>query len=741
MSRSNFTDTGLPIGQNDVNMTYLYGLSDFFTVMFQDTATVNLLLEAEAQGASEIYSQFLQLCSTLSLEKIGLTVGSSIKLVLVNSTSAVRDRPNTYSLSETILEAKFIANRPFLPTTTLESDVDFGLETTRDGRTTITFARPIEEYAFSQRSLPGGVRQYALWFVDAEIDERLLSTYYGQLIGVQPENSTEAFHSFVYGLFYVYTQGPTLDVMRKGLNLTLGIPLARSTETVIDIRNYLDTNQFIVITDQNQYVIPYGLPPSVSIGDTIRVGDELAKWVEIKDYQSDGEWWINLQIPPSIIPTLPEGQKDRYASPGSHFDYLMRNYLKKHTFLVNVNVSNFQNIQTYQELSDIIRRAKPTYTQPIYIWTIDRLTETLTLIETAFTTRVDPIRCENIGLPIAQFYRGNDVDPAYRSCPQFIRFNVPYYVAKLCGTDPYVNGDPESLSSNGMKVTGFTNWVAQYRGNTEQEEAWMRAILARGSETWRAKRSQIGFHKKQVDPDVIDGLTVNMASRRWGAPAGFRLIPLYITTEQDIIDKSLAVNKPPPSPQLWSFPLFGANTGTKAINAIGINEERSSTAVDILREHFDTLFFRGPDVFYLGAEIPEKGWETYAPTVDDIRDRDYLLGIRITHRAIGVYWVTSNFEVDAPSYFPVSESDPLLITYDRPLTRDGGLNGTSFYALRSRGRLDYNNVDTAINEGGINAANSVATPRLLQVYRDKYNEPDIVINRSGVKRVHAIESH
>lgn len=741
MTRANFTDQGLPIGQNDVNMTYLYGLSDFFSVMFEDTSTVNLLLEATTQGAAEIYSQFLQLTSTLSLEGISETVGSSIKLVTINSTDMIVGEVNKYTLSDTILSSRFIANRPFLPTSLLEENIDFGLNTTAAGQTTVTFAQGIENYAFSIRSLADGTKQYALWFVDAEIDERLISTYYGQLIGVDPQNSTDTFSNFVYGLFYVYVQGPTLDVMRKGLNLTLGIPLARSAETVLDIRNYLDTDQYIVITNENQYVIPYGLLPSVAIGDTLAVGDELAQWVIIKDYISDGEWWLNLQIPPTIIPTLPDGQKDRYATEGSHFDYLMRNYLKKHTFLVNINVSNFENIQSFQQLSDIIRRAKPTHTQPIYIWSVTTLSETISLSDdNGFTSRVDPARCENIGVPIDRFYRNNSTNAPNRHCAQFLRFNAPYWVAKICGTDPYVNGDPASMSMMGNSVTGFTNYVGPYRANTDEEVAWMRAILDRGSESWRGPVSQVGFRRAAVDPAGDDGVPVHLAATAWAAPVSARIIPLYITTSQDITDKSQAIGVVPPAAQVWSFPLFGANSGSRAINAIGINGVPPAVSGKILRANYSNLCFRTPTVGYIGVAIPDNGWVTYAPGVTDILDTDYLLGIRITSTIVGVYWVTTNQAVTAPSYFPVTENDPLTVTYDMPITRGGGLNGTPFYALRGRGRLDYNNVGTAINASAINSARSGAIPVLEQQYVDKYNPTNVLFDRSGTKLVHAIEA-
>ena len=67
---SSFSEQGLDVGADDRNMTYLYGLSDFFTFIFEDTNKTNLMLEANAIKASDIYSHFLQLSSSISLDCI-----------------------------------------------------------------------------------------------------------------------------------------------------------------------------------------------------------------------------------------------------------------------------------------------------------------------------------------------------------------------------------------------------------------------------------------------------------------------------------------------------------------------------------------------------------------------------------------------------------------------------------------------------------------------------------------------
>ena len=133
MINSGFSTSGLPIGEDNVNMTYLYGLSDFFSVMFENTETVSLMLEATSESAADIYNRFLQLTSITSMTDIQTTVGSSIKLILVNSTDTVAGSINTFTLPGNIVSSKYIANKPLMPTSLLEESVDYRIDKTSSG--------------------------------------------------------------------------------------------------------------------------------------------------------------------------------------------------------------------------------------------------------------------------------------------------------------------------------------------------------------------------------------------------------------------------------------------------------------------------------------------------------------------------------------------------------------------------------------------------------------------------------
>ncbi len=587
-------------------MTYLYGISDFFSVMFEDTSKINLLLESEAEVASAAYSKFLQLTSHISLEDIQTTIGSTLKLITLKSTDAVLGEVNTFKLPLKVLDSRYIANKPLLPTTLLEQNVDYRIEKVGDGFQ-VRFAKDITNAGFSTRLLSDQVtKEYALWFVDTEIDEGWISNNFGTLVGVDPQTSSDAFKSFIQGLYYIYLNGPTLELLRKGLNLCLGVPLARDVETVIDVRKYLETDQYIVVTDLNQYLIPYGLTPQVEADDILNIGDELAQWVEIKDHLNDGDWWINLKIPAKLIPNLPAGQVDRYAGPGSHFDHLMRTYLKKHTFLVNVKVTDFKNNQVFQQISDIINKAKPSYTESIYIWTVPN-TESFLLSDEKFLQQRVHARTENINGGIEHFFRDNATSPVSRGSPQYIKYNVSEFSGSVLDEDVYA-------------IKGLTS------------------------------------------PDVVTALSsANMQSRLRLTP-NMSVIPLYVTTQHDLNAKCQAAGIYTPQLDEWVFDLFNPLNDSDSINSLGVDEGRMDYAVTRFKQNFDLFKERTSTVNYVSSLIPEEGMKQFDIFIEDITDQDYLVGARIHDNVVGIYLATTNNPTLRGRYRFIETDDPLTIT-------------------------------------------------------------------------------
>lgn len=418
MSKSIQSHNGFGIHGGDRNLTYLYGISDFWSHIFENPEQIHDVLEANTFMLSEAYSRFLQLTSTLSLSDIQATANCQIKLVLLSSDDVVEGGTNEYTLPEEIVSCSYILNRPFLPTEHLESEVHFHID--RD-KNTIRFHKPMENYLFPFRTLPDGSTQYSLWFSDVKADEKFVYKYFGKLIDLSPQNAVEVYKSYVQGLYYLYTNGPNIRFIERGLNLIMGVPIARETEVVTYVYKHVDTNDWIVVTNDNAYRIPYGLEPDYSVGDTVNKGDEVASWVEVKDWVEDDDWWIDLVIPEELIKVPPTAS--RRATAGSDIDYLMSKYLKNHSFLVRLKTAGVANFNIFDNISNVVSQVKPTYTFPVYVWDVPLADETIDASDDDFTIAASQHACEHFLAPNRDTFR-RDTSLYHRGCPVFIRNNI-----------------------------------------------------------------------------------------------------------------------------------------------------------------------------------------------------------------------------------------------------------------------------------------------------------------------------
>lgn len=709
------------------NMTALYGLSDFWHMMFEDSDKINLLMEANAITASDTYSKFLQLVSSITLEDIQLSLGTQMKLVILAQSSKVQGEVATYKLPDGLQGARYLANRPFLPTVTYEKGADYHIDIDTN---TIRFSKDPFQDRFPTRKGSTG-EELAIWFIDIETDEKLMYQYYGKLIGVDPAESTEKYKDLLYGLFFLYAHGPDLAMVRRGLNVALGVPLARDDEAVLSIRKYPGTDQYFVITDYNSYLLPFGLVPTVQEGDTLKVGEEIAVWVEVKDYVNDGDWWINLQIPDNILPYVPDGQPDAYAKPGSYADYLMRNYLKHHTFLVRVNVTTFKNIESFQELGNIIRRVKPTYTTPIYIWSVPIPDEEIRFLEESTSTRRDSGRCEEFIAQIKRMRR-NSNDPHCRCCPLFTRMSLGHNEYELLGLDPYANGIPQDL--NNGTVAGYINGISQFRTNTEYEKALIRAKFTRDNRNVPHHRDMVAFTRNNV-------LTTDSGEsfdpwRSLMGPGMFS-VPLYVTTLIDLKERFNSINVfvPDGGP---AFTLMQPYYSEGAINDVGINETLLVDQFQLLVEKYYTIFNKGPKGTYVGNFMPQIAVKyAYKPRVVDLKNTDFILCTQIYAETYGVYWITSSTSRSAKDFSSVlkyADTDVLKVRDPQmPFARGLGPSMRAPVYMTRGGRMVAGGIPPSktINEAGINE-DMEGAPTYSRSYSDTVNL-NVPMTRGSVK--------
>lgn len=448
--RSDISFRGLPeFPEFYGSLNYLYGISDFWSFMFQDKAVVDRTLEATSYQLADIYSNFLQLASTISLFDIRNTFHSQIKLLLIDdsmvSTEADQDLSFDYNISEKILNSKYIMDRPFLPKIVLEEDVHYHLA--NDG-TKLEFHKDLSKYGFPVRKIPkldsdgnpvlddlGNVieyNQYALWVTDVEIDKGALWSYFGRFVKVDPGTSTDLYRDYIRGVCYLYSNGPTVSLLKRGLNLAIGIPFSRAREEVLDVVVDPQTGNYNLVTDTNSYTIPYGIVPDYSAGDILEEGVELAEVASIKDYITDGEWWINVSIPKKILPSYSVGEPS-IATPGSKTEYYMKSFLKTHTFLVNIKLVASFSTESMTQVINLIDDAKPTYTLPVYVWQVP-------LTQDCFAANDDEFSMSgsmSLGdfMMFGEFIRRINLIARERSCGKWIRSNSsllnPLYVGDV----------------------------------------------------------------------------------------------------------------------------------------------------------------------------------------------------------------------------------------------------------------------------------------------------------------------
>ena len=349
--------------------SYTYGLSDFWRMWFQDQELVERTMESTSFQLSIIYEKFLQICTNSDLFNIKEATHHSIKLILIDEDELNSDGFSiAYSLKEKVLSAKYAFDRPLLPKKSYELDVHFGFS---DDGSKIEFYKPLAEMDFPARKiLKNGVEvvQYSVWLSDAEIDEQSLYRYFGKFVRISPQTSTETYKQYIQGLYFLYLNGPTVSLLSRGIHLALGIPVAQDSEEVLLVRQDQESANYVVVTENNSYTVPFGISPNVVQGDLLEVGEELATVAKIVDHTVQDNWWVDLPLPPYLFPgtTL-----SPVAEEASFEDYAMRKYLKYHTFLVELNISGLLTSAIAQEIMSLILDAKPKYTLPINVWSLD----------------------------------------------------------------------------------------------------------------------------------------------------------------------------------------------------------------------------------------------------------------------------------------------------------------------------------------------------------------------------------
>jgi hypothetical protein len=146
---------------------------------------------------------------------------------------------------------------------------------------------------------------------------------FGILAGIKKEDlvaktTRTSYISAVKGLWYAYTNGPTIDNIKLGVHILMGLPFSEERGEIISITPSFTTDSFgttlsrVILEDVDEknkrlgfrriYYFPTTLGMEVNpltdvvyaVGDYVEEFTRLCKGVEVKDYVNTPLWWTTV---------------------------------------------------------------------------------------------------------------------------------------------------------------------------------------------------------------------------------------------------------------------------------------------------------------------------------------------------------------------------------------------------------------------------------------------------------------
>lgn len=263
------------------------------------------------------------------------------------------------------------------------------------------------------------VIQIALWAPDARVDRRTLANNFGSFIG-RSLPSSEAYRSFLAGIFQLYVLGPVLERIESALNVVLGYPVVRDDGEVFLSIDTSDPVFDRVLTTRppsgltTTYTFPKGTPFRTDLvsGLALESFAPLTTVVEVVDWVQSPNWWYGAVIPDQMFgssssPRLPLARRTAtpayvenvvgaidgpvvgdpglivgadetgFIPPPGHPVFrhrmafvLMDRYLKYHTFSIKFNAVQLAAAigdalpQSLNDLNELVLSARPSHTFP-----------------------------------------------------------------------------------------------------------------------------------------------------------------------------------------------------------------------------------------------------------------------------------------------------------------------------------------------------------------------------------------
>jgi hypothetical protein len=180
--------------------------------------------------------------------------------------------------------------------------------------------------------------QQVLWAEYIGYDEFHIRDNFGTNVGLD-DLSSDQYKARVRGLYFAYFQGPTVEAIRRGVHILVGLPIAEEAGTVEVINLAYSGTLGLIRVSGTDYLFPLPVGTNLQVGDEVEQFQPLSRGVEVIDYLIEEEWYTIFQSVSEIE--------------------------KFHTFLVRLNLDAFA-VETLTLASIFVEAIKPTWKRALF---------------------------------------------------------------------------------------------------------------------------------------------------------------------------------------------------------------------------------------------------------------------------------------------------------------------------------------------------------------------------------------
>lgn len=185
--------------------------------------------------------------------------------------------PVTYPIASNIVAINQLISRRESPTAWFFQGQDY--EINSDDHTICFVEDPLTDSRFVSTLDQSDIR---IWGYGTELDTNYTYDYVGYISGYRERKNTKSYLNFAKALVPMLVDGPTSGRFDEALIHSTDYPLARATETVIDIsRDHIGK---LIVTDANVYRIPNIAEIIVTVGQELAQGDSLCDALIVHEF-------------------------------------------------------------------------------------------------------------------------------------------------------------------------------------------------------------------------------------------------------------------------------------------------------------------------------------------------------------------------------------------------------------------------------------------------------------------------